>query len=388
MEILQIIPYFYPAWSFGGPVRCVYHIVRALADKGHHVTVVTTNALDPRNDFKADNQEYSVDGVGVIYCRNIAHFSGLYISPKMMRELKRLQDYDIIHMHEYRTFQNVLAYYYAKKCKKPYVITAHGSIPRVVERFLLKELFDEVIGYKILREASKLIALSHFEMKQYIGTGVSKGKVVIVPNGIDTQLIDNLPKSGTFKEKFGLNGDASLILYVGRIHRRKGISFLLEAFARLNDPNVVLVIAGSGDGYMSALREKVTCLKIGRSVKFTGFISERDKLAAYVDSDVVVYPGIYEAFPIVPLEAALCSRPVIVSDDSVMAEIVTDGGFGFSAEYGDISRLRDLLFAVLKDSEMAEEMGRKGRHLVKRNYDWKNVVSQLENVYLKVLGPD
>ena len=118
---------------------------------------------------------------------------------------------------------------------------------------------------------------------------------------------------------------------------------------------------------------------------FTGFVPENDKLAAYVDSAVVVYPGIYESFPLVPLEAALCSKPVIVSDDSIMAEIVSQGGFGLSTKYGDVAQLRDHLLKMLNNPRIAGKMGRKGREFVKENYNWRDIVLKLEDVYSNAL---
>jgi len=387
MKILQVIPYFYPAWAFGGPVRVAYHISQELAAKGHEVTVFTTNVFNPKEDFKISAREYQVDGIRVRYFRNIARFEGLYFSPTIVEALKeQVQNTDIIHMHEYRSLQNVVTYYFAKKYKRPYVLTAHGSIPRVVERFLLKQLFDTLIGFRILNGASKLLASSKIEMKQYMDTGISEDRIAIIPNGIDVKTFDNLPETGAFKRKFGLDKESNIILYVGRIHKRKGIDFLVDAFARLNYSNALLVIAGAGNHYVSSLKDKAVRLGISEKVIFTGFISEADKLSAYVDSEVVVYPGLYESFPLVPIESALSSKPVIVSDDSIMAEIVTQGGFGFSARYGDVAQLTELLLKILGNPKIAEEMGSNGRDFVKKNYNWGDIVSKLEVVYFNAIA--
>jgi glycosyltransferase involved in cell wall biosynthesis len=387
MRILQVIPYFYPAWAFGGPVRVAYHISQELAAKGHEVTVFTTNILSPNEDFKTSAREYKVDSIRVRYFRNIARFEGLYFSPAIARALKeQVQNTDIIHMHEYRSLQNVATYFFAKKYKRPYVLTAHGSIPRVVERFFLKQLFDLAIGLRILNGASKLLASSKIEMKQYMQAGISEDRIAIVPNGIDIKIFDNLPRSGVFKRKFGLHKEAKIILYVGRIHRRKGIDFLVDAFSRLDYSEAILVIAGTGDHFVSTLKDKVSQLGISDRVIFTGFISEADKLAAYVDSEIVVYPGLYESFPLVPIESALCSRPVIVSNDSIMAEIVSQGNFGFSTKYGDIHQLTELLLRILRNPKIALEMGNNGREFIKKNYNWADIVSKLEVVYSNAIA--
>jgi glycosyltransferase involved in cell wall biosynthesis len=304
----------------------------------------------------------------------------------MISAFKReIQNHDIIHMNEYRTLQNAVAHYYAKKLKRPYVLTGHGTIPIMVEKFVTKKLFDEVWGDRILQGAAKLIASSSIEMKQFASAGVPSDKIIIVPNGIDVKSFESLPETGALKKKLGLGNSSVIVLYIGRLHKRKGIGFLLDAFAQMDSKNAVLVIAGADYGYLPKIKEKASLLQIDRKVVFMGYISERDKLAAYIDSSVVVYPGIYESFPLVPLEAALCSKPVIVSDDSVMAEIASLGGFGVATKYGDVTQLRNSLSTILNNSKMAVEMGRKGRDFVKINFNWPKIVSILEHVYCNVL---
>ena len=383
MKILQVVPHFYPAWSFGGIARVVYETSRQLVERGHDVTVHTTNALDPRTNFKAARREYQIEGMRVKYYRNLALVGGLNLSSDALgtETLREVKDSDIVNMHAFRTFQNVIAHFCARRCRKPYVLTGHGTVPRVVERIVSKKLFDEAFGFRLLRHAARLVASTDIEMKQIVSMGVSNERVVVVPNGVDTKSFERLPKPGTFKHKFGLDDELDLILYVGRVHKRKGIGFLLDAFAHLDKAKVALVVAGGDDGYTSILRERASSLKIADRVIFTGFISERVKMAAYIDSTVVVYPGIYESFGLVPLEAALCSKPVIVSDDSAMAEIVRQGGFGESTKYGDSSQLMKALQKTISDPERAREMGKKGKQFVKRNFDWSSIVSKLETVY-------
>lgn len=387
MRILQVVPHFYPAWSFGGIARVVYEISRQLAERGHDVTVHTTNALAPKINFKAAKGEYQIEGMKVRYYRNLSWLGGLNLSSDALgtATLREVEDSDVVNMHSFRTFQNVTAYFCARRCRKPYILTGHGTVPRVVERIVSKKMFDETIGFRILRHAARLVASTDIELDQFVNMGVSDERVVIIPNGIDTKPFEGLPKPGTFKNKFGIDEESALILYVGRVHKRKGIGFLLDAFARLDSTKAALVVAGPDDGYMSILKERASRLKIADKVIFTGFVSERVKMAAYVDSTVVVYPGIYESFGLVPLEAALCSKPVIVSDDSAMAEIVRQGGFGESTKYGDPSQLMEVLQKTLSDPEAAREMGRKGRQFVKKNFNWSNIISKLEAVYSSLL---
>lgn len=380
MRILQVIPVL--STPFGGPVRVARSISKELAKRHHEVAIYTTSALDQKHDFKDLSEQFESEGYRVTYFPRIFRFSGFNISPAMAEALKdTLRDFDIVHLHSWRQFQDIIVRYYAKRYDVPYVLQAHGSIPRVVTKQKLKWIYDKSFGNQLLNDASKVIALSQLEALQYHDMGVPTKKIEIIPNGIDLSEFNDLPPTGSFKKKFSIGEKEKIVSYVGRVHKRKGIDFLLEAFANLENTDSTLVIAGPDDGYTAVLKEKAAQLKINERVMFTGFLSERDKLAAYVDSEVVVYPGIYEAFPLVPIEAALCSRPAIVSDDSVMAEIVIEGGFGLPTHYGDVTQLKEHLQSVLNNPKIAAEMGRKGRDFVKANYNWQDIVSRLERVY-------
>jgi glycosyltransferase involved in cell wall biosynthesis len=388
LRILYIIPYFYPAWEYGGPVRVTYAISRKLVERGHEVVVYTSDTGGSNLGVKSRVKD--VDGVKVYYFRNISTiiagktklFSTMGMVPTARKEIGF---FDVIHLHEYRTFQNWVVHHYAKKYNVPYVLQAHGSLPRI-DKKRLKLVYDVFFGYRLLRDASKVIALNQMEAQQCMDVGVPEEKIETIPNGIDLSEYSNLPPKGAFKKKFFIGDNEKIILYLGRVHKRKGIDFLLDAFSRLNYKRTVLVIAGADDGYMDFLKEKARTLNVSEKLILTGFVSEKTKLAAYVDSEVVVYPGIHEAFAIVPLEAALCSKPVIVSDDSIMAEIVSKGGFGFSIKYRDVAQLRDLLLKILNNHKSADEMGKKGRDFVKENYKWGGIVSQLEQVYSTLVG--
>jgi len=117
MRIVQVVPHFYPAWSFGGIARVVYEISRELVRRGHEVVVYTTNALDPRTDFKVSKSEYDVEGMRVRYYGNIARFGGLNFSSDIFAHSSRREilNSDIVHLHAFRTFQNVVAHYYSER---------------------------------------------------------------------------------------------------------------------------------------------------------------------------------------------------------------------------------------------------------------------------------
>jgi glycosyltransferase involved in cell wall biosynthesis len=253
---------------------------------------------------------------------------------------------------------------------------------------MVKWIYDAFFGYRLLKNASKVITLSNVEAEQYKAMGVPEDKITIIPNGIDLSEYAELPPKGSFKKKFSIPEDKKIILYLGRIHKIKGIDFLIRAYAHLknemNFKDATLVIAGPDDGYLSEAKSLVHNLGVSNLVMFTGLLSEKDKIKAYVDASIVTYLGPFEPYGLVPLEAAACETPVIVTQGTPMAEIVNRGKFGFSVKYGDIISLASMIHRVLNDEELAENLGKNGRKYVLNNLGWDRIVEKYEQVYEEV----
>lgn len=375
MKILQVVPFFTPAR--GGSVIAPYHLSKQLAKRGHEVTIITT-------DFEFD-EEYAKsikrEGAQVIPFHCTVNISLFLYSPSMKKWLKNnIKNFDVNHMHSFRSYQNSLVHYYANKHGVPYVLQAHGDIPKIGKQGL-KKLYDWVSGYKILKDASKIIAVTKIEAEQYKKMGVDEDKIEIVPNGIDLSEYENLPKSGEFRRKYSIREDEKIILYLGRIHRTKGIDLLVKAFADISKElnNVKLVIVGPDDKYQSALEKLIQELKVDNMVLFMGFVSNEEKMAALVDADVFVNPRADEIFGLVFLEANACGTPVICSKGCGIANVI-DGKTGFAVHNGK-DQLRDAIIMVLSDEELGKRFGEVGRRLVREEFGWGKVVRKVEEAY-------
>lgn len=388
MKILQVIPYFTPAYAFGGPVTVVYQISRELAKRGHEVVVYTTDAENPDSRLNIEREKI-VDGFNVYYMRNLSMVpvrkSKIFITTELVSIAKeQTKDFDVIHLHECRTFQNVVVHHYAKKHVVPYVLQAHGSIPRIMTKQMLKWLYDIFFGYRILRDASKVIALTLVEAHQYRDMGVPKEKIAIIPNGIDLSEYDNLPPKGKLKEKLEITGK-KIILFMGRLHKIKGIDFLLKAYAEVvNEMKVndaLLVIAGPDDGYLSTVKYLINQLKLQGKVLLTGPLHGWSKLQAYVDADVYVLPSRYETFPMGLLEAYACGKPVITSKLDISRSLVVDGVTGVLVNFGDVEQLTYAILSLLDDPERAKEMGLKSRKLISSKFPIEKTVDAIECLY-------
>ena len=391
MKILQVTNFFKPSWESGGPARNTYELSKRLVEKGHEVTVYTTDGFKSRLNVEK-NKPVEVDGIRTYYFRNLSSYLARkmtltipYYSPIVAR--RELRNFDVIHIHEYRMMLAVVIHHYAKKYGVPYILQARGSIvPFTQKGRRFKNIVGQFFGDNILRDATKLIFTTKMELKKCEeDVSINKDKVAIVPNGIDLPEYDNLPKKEEFRERYAITDDEKIILYLGRIHEIKGLDLLVKAFADLVKEldNVRLVIVGPDDGFLSTLKRQIEDLKIDDKVLFTGPLFERDKLKVYVDADVFVLPSIYESFGNVALEACACGTPVIVTDRCGVSEWV-NSNVGYVVEY-DENQLRDAIFKVLSDVEPRVRFGEGGRRLIKEYFSWDKIILDVEKIYEQII---
>ena len=383
MKILLASSAFKPAWETGGTCRAVYEVSTHLTQIGHQVTVFTTDR-GLKGLKVPKNKPVEVDGVEVYYFRNVSQYLAKkkittpYYLPLVAR--KRVKDFDIIHINEHRTPIAAILHHYALQYNVPYVLQAHGSLPRIMERQHLKRVFDVCWGNRLLRDAANLLALTTYEADQYRNMGVDDNKITVVPNGIDLAEFGNLPERGRFRKKYGINDNEKVILYLGRINQIKGLDLLVEAFAGLpKDINGRLAIVGPDDGYLSILRKRIGELKVERMVILCGPLYGEEKLEAYVDADVYVLPSIYETFPVTILEAWACGVPVIVTDQCGIADVVDDNA-GIVIPC-DPSSLKGAFQHMLSDEWRRQKYSENGKSLVRDKFNWTRIAKQVESMY-------
>jgi len=172
------------------------------------------------------------------------------------------------------------------------------------------------------------------------------------------------------------------VLFLGRIHKIKGIDILVKAFAKLIDKldGVRLVIVGPDDGYLGELEALIKALKIEDSVLISGPLYGRDKLEAYVDAYVYVLPSRYETFPMSILEAVACGTPLILTENCGIAEYFRDKA-GLVVKT-DSHSLQEALLEMLMDREKQKTF-RENCKTVIQKFNISETVSKLEKVYEK-----
>ncbi len=385
MKILQVSNSFKPAWETGGTTRVVYDISHQLANLGHEITVYTTDRGQERVKIQK-NSSVVVDNFVVYYFRNISNYLAMklnIVTPYYLffAARKQIKKFDVIHIHEHRTFLAVVVAYFARRYNVPYMVQAHGSVMPFYQKTLIKKIFDKLWGNNILNGASKVIALTKIESQQYEKMGIDETRIEIIPNGINLFEYKKLPIKGKFRKKYDIKDDEKIILYLGRLNRIKGIDVLLEAFSDLliDTKNVKLVIAGPDDGLLKLLLELSIKLKLDDKIIFTGPIYDLNKIEAYIDANVYVLPSVYETFPNTVIESCACGTPVIITDRCGISNLIKNN-VGCIVTL-DKESLRQALKCMLENEQFHNKMANNCKNFVNSEFNLKNTMHKLESIY-------
>jgi glycosyltransferase involved in cell wall biosynthesis len=308
-------------------------------------------------------------------------FSGKY-GPDLFQEIKnyalvaeviaRNNQFEIIHAHDWLTFPAGIA---AKKVSgKPLVIHVHatdfdrsgGSVnPRVyaIEREGM-EMADSIIAVSAL---TKNIIVEKY--------GIPPEKITVVYNAVEPVATERI-------KRMHKGVDEKIVTFLGRITMQKGPEYFIEAanllLKKMN--NVRFVMAGSGD-LMNPMIARVAELGISDHFHFTGFLKGSDVNQMLRMTDVFVMPSVSEPFGIVPLEAMQFNVPVIISNQSGVAEILENA---IKIDFWDTYAMADAIYGLLNYGALATHFKKEGKHEVE-NLEWVNSASAVTEVYKSVL---
>ncbi len=386
LRVLTVVPYFFPAWAYGGIPRLAYGLSRALQQKGHQVRVVTTDALDEHK--RLSYGEANVEGLHVFRFRNLSNrlaYQHQLFLPLGAREVlrKSVAEADVVHLHGYWHLLNNAAVAAARELDRPVVLTPNGTLLPHERKTRIKAAWHRIFGRPVLEGVDRFIAVSRAELNQFQRAGLDPDRIDLVHNGLELAEFETLPERGSFRAARDI-GSRPVILYLGKLTPRKGVTHLVGAMARLRDLDPVLVIAGNDmAGVRNTLEDRVRELSLHDNVRFVGLLTGPERLAALSDADVLVYPSTEEIFGLVPFEGLMCGTPAVVTDDCGCGELVAQARAGELVRYGDESMLAGSLRALLADPVRRKRMVARGRKFIEKHFAWPRIATQTEAVYRK-----
>ncbi len=379
MRILQVSPSLSPKYG-GGGMRVISELSKMLKERGHEVAIFTSDS--------GFDQDYidSLEGVEVSSFHTWWSGVTLHLTPGMIRETRRrLKDFDIIHMQSYRTFQNIIAYLYARRYGIPYIVDAHGINPQVAQALQrgLKWLFDLIFGNRMLRNANRVIAETRVGIDEYKEAGVSEDKIALLYPPRNLAEFSQLPQSGCLRKNFNIK-EKHVLLFLGGILWVKGLDFLVQSFHQLvqSRSDIILVIVGPDLGYKTALEKLISELKLSDKVLFTGFLDGERKLSALVDADIVVQTSrLEQGLTFACLEALMCNTPIIVTKNTGAAEDVNRMDGGYLVEFGDTGELCNTIQYILNNPSEAATKVQKAKKYITENLSIDKKIEDYEKLY-------
>ena len=286
---------------------------------------------------------------------------------------------DIVHVNCCWMPSCALTQKWAQQLGYKVVLTPHGMLePWIMKRHYWTKKVPALLLYQkaAVKNADYLHATAESEKENLLKLGYNS-RIAVIPNGIDVEAI-TMKRSWNRKKQ---------ILFLSRIHVKKGIEFLLEAAAALKNSldGYTIHIAGEGDaGYIEQLKSKTKALSIDGLVRFIGGVYGERKWQLFRDADLFVLPTYSENFGIVVAEALACGTPVITTKGTPWQDLETYH-CGWWTEIGT-NPLTEAVKAFLVLNEQAlEAMGKNGRRLVEEKYSAKKMAEEMAGLYEKVL---
>lgn len=299
----------------------------------------------------------------------------------LRRDLKqRIQAASGIHIHGIWETHCATSAGIARRCAKPYIISAHGMLEpwALRQKRLKKALYAALFESRVLQGASCLRALTRDESQDYRRVGL-RNPIAIVPSGIE---VPHNADPEKFRDRFPELAGKRIVAFLGRLHYKKGLHLLLRAWAKAErSKDAHLVIAGpDSEGTLAALTQQRDESNLRDSVTFTGMMEGDLKWSFLAAASLFALPSYSEGFSVAVLEALGMGLPVVVTEGCHIPEIATQG-CGWVVPTGAEPLRRALQEFFELSPQEARQAGDCGRDLIEARYRWPIVGKQMADVY-------
>lgn len=379
LNILIVYDCIYPQ-SLGGVEHRNYCVAKALAEKGHKITLA---GWCEKTDFPFPNvRVVPLPFQTPLYNQSGKRHALVSIKFALATLSLRLKDYDII---ETASIPYIHLFPLAIRCflaRKPLVITwieYWGDYWRDYVGKWQAPLF-KTIEWISAQLGDKAHAISQLTAERVQENQLQKRKIPVIPCGVYLEQIE-LASRGTKR-------DAPPIVYAGRLMKEKQVDLLLEAisFFNLSPEKVVLTIIGDGPD-RSRLESLALDLGIQNQVKFLGRLPTIEDVWREVSkAKIAVQPSSREGFGLFPLESMALGLPVIYcqSSESAVSFLVRDGIEGLATVANPVN-LANSISILLNNNDLTKQLSKNAK-IRSKNYDWSNIAQQLENLFYSTIN--
>lgn len=362
MKILIVTHYFLP--HIGGIEIVAYNQAKQLVEKGHKVTILTSN-IGKNNDSKTDGIKIvRVKALNIFEKYNIPYpIFSISIVPKL---IKHIFQNDIVHIHGALYLSSFFAVIISRLFNKKIIMTEHVGLIKYNNIFynLIEKIGFQTIGKFTLNRCNNIIVLND-EIKNYLQNLTSK-QIVIFPNGVDTDLFH--PVNGNEKmflrKKYNLPVHKKLVLFVGRFVEKKGLHLVFES----KDEDYDMVLVGNG--------EIPPQYAFSSGVHIFNSLSQDNVAEIYQACDIFLLPSHSEGCPLSIQEAIASGLPVVTTNNIKYLDKVITYVTPPKAE-----KIRSTINRLLRDNSTLLQIKKYSRGIALKYFSWVNNVNQLLSLY-------
>ncbi len=380
MKILIVVPTYYPAYKFGGPIFQIHHLSKFLTNNKIHVTVCTTDKGNKEN-VKSNVKEI-IDGVDVFYFKRL--FPKFYLSLNMLFFLLRnIKEYELVHIHSIFNFPTAISLIFSTLFNKKIILSPRGILDKdlIENKNKILKKFWLYLFKKILSQKVKVFHATTELEKEKIKFYYKNSNIQVISNGVDVNYLLEEQKKNDLNSKYiKYFNKKNNLLYLGRIDRKKNIDLIIKSISKANLSNFNLNIVGSGDKqYLNDLYNLSCELQLNDNINFIEHLDGESKIYFYKNSSHLLLPSKSENFANVVLESIFFGKSVLISDKVGLKDFVRDNNFGVICD-SKATFERELKY-LIDNKYIISATNKFGQKKVIENFDWNKIIHEFINMY-------
>jgi len=389
MKVLFVTPSYEPAWAFGGTVTATVNLCRTLAKKGIDVTIYTTNADGKGGYLDVPlNGPVNLGGVKVWYFHCDLMPRKAFYSESLENKLRKtVKDYDLVHVSAIWQWMQVNVYNECKKARIPYIVSPNGSFRKHPwsRKAINKTLYWYFFSKKTVKNADAIHFTTEEERKDSFSTipFVKKIPNFIVPNGIK---MDIKKKNINIREMLNISPNTFLILFLGRIHKIKGIDLILKSLSLIKDLNFHFLVVGPKEDkeyycYLKWLSKK---LGLNKKVTWFGPVENDEIWDFYSSANLYIQMSYSENFAMTVVEAMACGLPVLINNNIGIWEEILENKAGFVVNQ-NTNEIAKTLRELIQNSKILKLFSQNAKRLAKERFNINKVADLMIKAYEDIL---
>ena len=392
MKVLHVIPSV--AAVRGGPSQAVIEMVRGLRSQDVDAEIVTTNdngkdLLDvPLYELTDRLEEYANVPIRFFprFSPNINAVREFAFSGALTTWLwQHITEYDLVHVHAIFSYASTIAMAIARIKNVPYITRPLGQLCEwsLQQSKLRKQIYLNVIERSNLLCSKSLHFTAEQEKTEFNQLGLNIPNFIL-PHGvyIPTPISDAKTQ---VREILHILDQRPIVLFMSRIHPKKGLEYLISALSKLKEYNFVLVIAGSGDpDYVNQIKDLLETHDICDRAHMIGFVKGETKNLYLQGADIFALTSHSENFGIAAIEALAAGTPVLITDGVAIAPMVKEQAIGYVTKL-EVEAIASIIQEFFDHPDIAKQKGDRATLYIAEHYSWAKITRRLMTVYENLL---